>query len=102
MARRTHAIGANTLRHWFSTGLEDLEVSKTVRRALFGHEPKDVTDDLPVKPESSVTAEQDRNCLEKGIAAKKPKRNRKLNETYVPCCSASISLRILFNKSSSG
>lgn len=35
----------HTLRHWFSTRLEDLGVSKTVRRDLLGHEPRDITDD---------------------------------------------------------
>ncbi len=38
-------ITFHTLRHWFSTRLEDLGVSKTVRRDLLGHEPKDITDD---------------------------------------------------------
>jgi integrase len=35
----------HTFRHWFSSRLEDLGVSKTVRRDLLGHEPKDMTDD---------------------------------------------------------
>ena len=38
-------ITFHTLRHWFSTRLQDLGVSKTVRRDLSGHEPKDITDD---------------------------------------------------------
>jgi len=38
-------ITFHTLRHWFATRLEDLGVSKTVRRDLLGHEPKDMTDD---------------------------------------------------------
>ena len=38
-------ITFHTLRHRFSTRVEDLGVSKTVRRDLLGHEPKDITDD---------------------------------------------------------
>jgi len=38
-------ITFHTLRHWFATRLEDLGVSKAVRRDLLGHEPKDITDD---------------------------------------------------------
>jgi integrase len=38
-------ITFHTFRHWFSSRLEDLGVSKTVRRDLLGHEPKDMTDD---------------------------------------------------------
>ena len=38
-------ITFHNLRHWFSTRLEDLGVSKTVRRDLLGHEPRDITDD---------------------------------------------------------
>lgn len=38
-------ITFHTLRHWFNTKLEDMGVSKTVRRDLLGHEPRDVTDD---------------------------------------------------------
>lgn len=38
-------ITFHSLRHWFSTKLEDLGVSKTVRRDLLGHEPRDMTDD---------------------------------------------------------
>lgn len=38
-------ITFHTLRHWFSSKLEELGVSKTVRRDLLGHEPKDITDD---------------------------------------------------------
>lgn len=38
-------ITFHTFRHWFSTKLEDLGVSKTVRRDLLGHEPRDITDD---------------------------------------------------------
>lgn len=35
----------HTLRHWFSTKLEDLGASKTVRRDLLGHSSGDITDD---------------------------------------------------------
>jgi integrase len=38
-------ITFHSLRHWFSSKLEDLGVSKTVRRDLLGHEPRDITDD---------------------------------------------------------
>lgn len=38
-------ITFHSLRHWFSSKLEDLGVSKTVRRDLLGHEPRDMTDD---------------------------------------------------------
>jgi integrase len=38
-------ITPHSLRHWFSSKLEDLGVSKTVRRDLLGHEPRDKTDD---------------------------------------------------------
>ena len=40
-----NGITFRTFRHWFSSRLEDLGVSKTVRRDLLGHEPKDMTDD---------------------------------------------------------
>ena len=43
--RGAGGITFQTLRHWFSTRLEDLSVSKTVRRDLLGHAPKDITDD---------------------------------------------------------
>jgi integrase len=38
-------ITFHSLRHWFSSKLEDLGVSKTVRRDLLGHQPRDITDD---------------------------------------------------------
>ena len=38
-------ITFHSLRHWFSSKLEELGVSKTVRRDLLGHEPRDITDD---------------------------------------------------------
>lgn len=38
-------ITFHSFRHWFSSKLEDLGVSKAVRRDLLGHEPKDMTDD---------------------------------------------------------
>lgn len=38
-------ITFHSLRHWFSSKLEDLGVSKTIRRDLLGHEPRDMTDD---------------------------------------------------------
>ena len=38
-------ITSHRFRYWFSSRLEDLGVSKTVRRDLLGHEPKDMTDD---------------------------------------------------------
>jgi Phage integrase family len=38
-------ITFHTFRHWFRSRPEDLDVSKTVRRDLLGHEPKDMTDD---------------------------------------------------------
>ena len=36
-------ITFHTFCHWFSSRLEDLGVSKTVRRDLLGHEPKDMS-----------------------------------------------------------
>ncbi len=41
----SEGVTFHTLRHWFNTKLEDLGVSKTVRRDLMGHTPVDVTDD---------------------------------------------------------
>jgi integrase len=38
-------ITFHTFRHWFNSKLEELGVSKTVRRDLLGHQPKDITDD---------------------------------------------------------
>lgn len=38
-------ITFHSFRHWFSSKLEDYGVSKTVRRDLLGHEPRDMTDD---------------------------------------------------------
>lgn len=38
-------ITFHSFRHWFSSKLEDVGVSKTVRRDLLGHEPRDMTDD---------------------------------------------------------
>ncbi|MDQ6653351.1 MAG: tyrosine-type recombinase/integrase [Acidobacteriota bacterium] len=35
----------HTFRHWFSTKLEELGVSRVVRRDLLGHSPEDITDD---------------------------------------------------------
>lgn len=38
-------ITFHTFRHWFSTKLEELGVSRVVRRDLLGHSPEDITDD---------------------------------------------------------
>ena len=38
-------ITFHTFRHWFSTKLEEVGVSRVVRRDLLGHSPEDITDD---------------------------------------------------------
>ncbi len=38
-------ITFHTFRHWFSTKLEELGVSRVVRRDLLGHSSEDITDD---------------------------------------------------------
>jgi integrase len=62
----SEGVTFHTLRHWFNTKLEDLGVSKTVRRDLLGHTPVDVTDDY-----THSTIEMRRSAVEM-LCYKKP------------------------------